>query len=331
VTPGAVPPRMTVIGYGPHEITEFTVDDVQRLAAARGTWPVLWVNVDGVAHAETVRALGEVFCLHGLALEDVMEVPQRARVESYPDHLFVLARMARLCPGLDLEQISIFVGSDYLLTFQERPGDPLDPVRERLRAGHVRIRGAGPDYLAYAVLDAIVDNYFPVLEHYAERLDALEDRIVSHPRRAEMAGLHRVKREMMALRRAIWPMREALGELARAPGQLIAPETLVYLRDCYGHAVQVLDLVESYRDVCASLTDLYLSTLSNRMNEIMKVLTVFASIFIPLGFITGIYGMNVYRDRWWWDTPFEIGILVTVAVLLLGFFWRKGWIGPDRS
>ncbi|HEU0055538.1 MAG TPA: magnesium/cobalt transporter CorA, partial [Longimicrobium sp.] len=331
VTPGAAPPRITVIGYGPHEIAEFTVDDLQQLAAARGTWPVLWVNVEGVAHAETVRALGEIFRLHGLALEDVMEVPQRARAESYPDHLFVLTRMARLRPHLDLEQISLFVGSDFLLSFQERPGDPLGPVRERLRAGHPRIRAAGTDYLAYALLDAIVDNFFPVLEKYADRLDALEDRIVARPRRAEMAELHRVKRELMALRRAAYPMREALGELASVPTALVSPDTLVYLRDCHGHAVQVLDLVETYRDVSSSLTDLYLSMLSNRMNEIMKVLTVFASIFIPLGFITGVYGMNVDRSRWWWDLPFELGLIFAVFVAIVAFFWRRGWIGPDRD
>ncbi|HYJ80372.1 MAG TPA: magnesium/cobalt transporter CorA [Longimicrobiaceae bacterium] len=301
------------------------------MRAMRGKWPVLWVNVDGVAHAGVVQAVGEVFGLHGLALEDVMHVEQRAKVDAYGDHLFVVLRMARLCPELDVEQIAIFLGPDYVLTFQERPGDPLEPVRDRLRAGQARLRGAGADYLAYTVIDAIVDHYFPVLEGYADRLDALEDETVESPSRATMARLHRTKREMMTLRRAIWPLRDALGTLLRNPGERFHPETLVYLRDCQDHAFQILDLVETYRELAASLTDLHLSAVSNRMNEVMKVLTIFASIFIPLGFVTGIYGMNVSHPEraWYWGWPFALGVMAVIAGGLLVYFWRRGWIAGD--
>ena len=326
--PGATPPRVTVLAYAPHELTEHTVDDLEMLAAMRGKWPVLWVNADGVTHAETVRRLGDLFRLHRLALEDVMQVPQRAKVDAYDGYLFVVLRMARRVPELDLEQIGVFVGPDFVLTFQERPGDPLDPVRERIRAGHARIRASGADYLAYAVLDAIVDHYFPVLEAYADELDALEDEIVERPHPSCMARLHRIKRDLMALRRAIWPLREALSRLVREPVPPVRDETVVYLRDCEDHAFQILDLVETYREVASSLTELYLSTVSTRTNDIMKVLTIFASIFIPLGFITGIYGMNVEHDRgWWWSLPFVMAEMGIAALLLLAYFWRKGWIG----
>ena len=326
--PDAAPPRVTVIAYGPHEITEHPVSDLEQLREMRGKWPVLWVNVDGVGHAPTLRAIGEVFCLHALALEDLTEVPQRAKVEHFSDHLFILARMARLLPKLDIEQISIFLGPDFVVTFQEREGDPLEPVRARLRAAHPRIRSAGPDYLAYALLDAIIDHFFPVLETYADRLDTLEDVLSEHPSRRAFSELHHLKRELMSLRRAIWPLRDALGELVREPGPLVAEGTGVYLRDCQDHVFQVMDLVETYRDVASSLTDLYLSTMGNRTNDIMKVLTIFASLFIPLGFITGIYGMNVEHPRaWWWDLSFSVWLMVAVAIALLAFFWRKGWIG----
>ncbi|HEX5726493.1 MAG TPA: magnesium/cobalt transporter CorA, partial [Longimicrobiaceae bacterium] len=306
--------------------------DLETLRQMRGKWPVLWVNVDGVGHPGTVQALGDIFALHRLGLEDVTDVPQRAKVAAYGDHLLIVARMARLIPELDLEQIGIFVGRDYVLTFQERPGDPLDPVRARIRAGHPRIRGSGPDYLAYAVIDAIVDHYFPVLESYADRLDALEEEIVGRPSRRSMNRLHHAKRELMSLRRAIWPLRDALAALVREPGELVTQPTLVYLRDCQEHAVQIVDLVETYRDLGSSLTDLYLSSVSHRMNEIMKVLTIFASIFIPLGFVTGIYGMNLVHPpvAWYWRWGFAFGVMGVVALGLLAFFWRQGWLGREK-
>ena len=326
--PGAAPPAVQVIAYGQHEFTESPVDDLDLLRQMRGKWPVLWVNVDGVAHAPTLARIGEIFGLHRLALEDLGDVRQRSKVESYEDHLFIITRMSRLTPELDMEQMAVFLGRDFVVTFQERPGDVLDPLRQRIRNNRGRIRQSGPDYLAYSVVDTIVDHYFPVAEAYADRLDELEEEIVRHPSRDTMARLHAVKRELMSLRRAVWPMRDALNALVREPGPLVAPGTVVYFRDTADHCFQVLDLVETYRDLGSSLTDLYLSTVSNRMNEIMKVLTVFAAIFIPLGFITGIYGMDVEHPRrvWWWDLPFVLTLMGVTALALLWWFGRKGWL-----
>ena len=329
--PGALPPTVTVMAYGPHEVTEAPVEDFELLRQMRGKWPVVWVNVNGVAHAPTLQKIGDIFGLHRLALEDLGDVRQRAKVESYgDDHVFFVVRMARLTPGLDLEQVGVFLGADFVVTFQERPGDVLDPLRQRIRGTRGRLRQSGPDYLAYSVIDAIVDHYFPVAEAYADRLDALEEEIVHRPSRDAMTRLHAVKRELMSLRRAVWPMRDALNYVVREPGPLVTPASVVYFRDTADHCFQVLDLVETYRDLGSSLTDLYLSTVSNRMNEIMKVLTVFAAIFIPLGFITGVYGMDVDHPRaWWWTLPFVFGLMGGTALVLLLWFGRKGWLGGD--
>jgi magnesium transporter len=320
------------MAYGPYEITEFDADDVEALGRLRGRYPVLWVNVEGVRHAQTVARIGEAFRLHRLAVEDVGQIGQQTKSEVFDDHLFLVARMVRLCPGLDLEQVSIFVGTDFVVSFQERPGDPLDPVRARIRGARGRIRGAGPDYLAYAILDAVVDHCFPVVEAYAERLDLLEDEILAHPDRRAMNQLHAVRRDLVALRRAMWPLRDALGALVREPpAGLVEPGTVVYLRDVQDHTVQILDLVEGCRDLGASLTDLYLSNVGNRTNEIMKVLTVFAAIFIPLGFITGLYGMNVADSpAWLRSLSVAEAAMAAVTLGLLAFFWRRGYLrrGP---
>lgn len=330
--PGATPPTMTAMAYGPHELTEWAVDDFEVLRSMRGNWPVVWLNVNGVSHAPTLSTIGEMFGLHRLALEDLGDVRQRAKVEAYGDEtMFVLVRMARLAPELDLEQVGVFVGRDFVVTFQERPGDVLDPLRQRIRGSRGRVRQSGPDYLAYAVIDTIVDHYFPVAEAYADRLDALEEEIVHRPSRDAMTRLHAIKRELMLLRRAVWPMRDALNHIVREPGPLITQQSLVYFRDTADHCFQVMDLVETYRDLGSSLTDLYLSNVSNRMNEIMKVLTVFAAIFIPLGFITGIYGMDVDPPvrPWWWNLPFAFTLMGVTALLLLAWFARKGWLSGD--
>jgi magnesium transporter len=309
------------------------VDELGLLERMRGNWPVLWVNVDGVAHAPTIAEVGRIFGLHRLALEDLGDVQQRPKAEVYDDeHLFITARMARMTPALDLEQMGIFLGSDFVITFQERPGDPLDPVRQRIRQNRGRIRRSGPDYLAYAVLDAIVDNYFPVAEAYADMLDALEEEVLGTPTRATMGRLHGTRRELMSLRRAVWPMRDAITVLGRDQVPLFTPETLVYLRDTQDHCIQVMDLLESYRELGSSLTDLYLSSVSNRMNEIMKVLTIFAAVFIPLSFISGIFGMNVDHPDpvWWWNLPFAAGVMAGTAALVLLWVASRGWIGGGR-
>jgi magnesium transporter len=302
---------------------------------------VHWINVDGLGDEATLRQLGEIFHLHRLALEDVVNTGQRSKVEHYADHLYIVAHQVHAEGGLTSEQVSMFVGSNFVLTFQEYAGDLFDPVRVRIREGRGRMRHAGPGYLAYALLDAIVDFYFPVLERYGEQLERLEDEVINRPSQKSIARIHAVKRELLTLRRSVWPMRDALHGLLRDENPLIQAEDRLYLQDCYDHALRVLEMIESFREVTSSLLDVYLSSQGNRMNEIMKVLTMFASIFIPLSFIAGLYGMNFDTSLSRWNMPelgwpygyvFALGLMATVAFGLLGYFARKGWIGarePD--
>jgi magnesium transporter len=237
------------------------------------------------------------------------------------------------------EQFSLFLGKGFVLTFQEgRPGDCFDPVREQIRKGVGRLREAGPDHLAYALLDAVIDAYFPVLEAYGESLEDLEEDLLWDPRRQSVIQIHAIKRDLLTLRRAIWPLRDVIGLLLREEPAFILPETHPYLRDCYDHIVQIIDLVETYRELTSSMMDVYLSSVSNRMNEIMKVLTVISTIFIPLSFIAGVYGMNFNPQasplnmpelNWAWGYPLCLGLMGCVAGALVVYFWRRGWLSGD--
>jgi magnesium transporter len=245
-------------------------------------------------------------------------------------------RMLTAAERLEAEQLSLFLGDRFVVTFQEgKPGDSLEPVRKRLRESAGKLRTLGADYLAYALIDAVIDGYFPVLEEYGERLETLEDEILDKPGAGTIARLHGIKRDLLEVRRAVWPLREALAALDRDPGELVTAETRVFLRDCYDHVVRVMDLVETYRELCADLMDVYLSSVSNRLNEVMRVLTVFSAIFIPLTFIAGVYGMNFHTDAspwnmpelaWKWGYPFCLGLMLATAGGLLVFFARKGWL-----
>ena len=337
VDPASPAPIISVIAYGPDGLVEQQVDDVQQLRQFVQRWPVTWVNVDGLGDEKVIRELGEIFGLHQLALEDVINVHQRAKVEEYGEHLFIVVRMVELCERLQTEQVSIFLGQNFVLTFQERPGrDSIEPVRDRLRRNRGRIRSLGADYLVYNLIDAVIDGYFPVLEKYGERLDALEDEVTENIDRSTTARIHEIKSDLLVIRRAIWPHREAISMLVRDANPLIQPETRVYLRDCYDHTVQLIDLVETYRELGADLRDVYLSSISNRMNEIMKVLTVISTIFIPLNFIAGVYGMNFNTEKspwnmpelnWYYGYPFALGVMLAVTCVMLYFFAKKGWLG----
>lgn len=335
VDPQSPRPAIRAIAYGPDRFQEQTIDSPAKIGELLAHWPVTWVNVEGLGDAATIKELGALFNLHPLALEDVVNVHQRAKMEQYGDHLFIVARMARLADRLDTEQVSLFVGRNFVLTFLEDPGDSFDPVRLRLRGCIGRLRSAGTAFLTYSLLDAVVDAYFPVIELYGDRLDALEDVVVGRPEKNVISKIHDAKRDLRTLRRAIWPLREAINALGRDAVSLIDDETRIYLRDCYDHTVQIIDLVETYREVGSDLTDLYLSSLSNRMNEVMKVLTVISTIFMPLGFIAGVYGMNFDPDssswnmpelRSHWGYPFALGLMAAVAAAMLFFFYRQGWL-----
>jgi magnesium transporter len=340
VDPQAPAPAVRIIAYGPDAITEDAVQNLQSIRSAIGKWPVVWVNVDGLGDARVVAELGQIFNIHRLALEDVVNVHQRAKVELYRGHYFVVARMAEVREKLETEQLSLFLGKNFVLTFQESAGDCFDPVRNRIREQGGRIRHQGADYLAYALLDAIVDNYFPVLEKYGEQIEALEDDLVLHAHSRMVSQIHEAKRDLLALRRAVWPLREALSSLLREPTTFITEETRIYLRDCYDHTVQIMDLLENYREIASSLMEVHLSSVSNRLNEIMKVLTIFTTLFIPLNFIAGVYGMNFNSQTspwnmpeldWYWGYPFAIVLMIAATALMLLYFRRKGWIWTEAA
>lgn len=328
---------VSVLSFGPDGCHEQPIHDVAEIRTLLERWPLTWVNVDGVGDAGLVQEIGGLFGFHRLALEDVVHVHQRAKAERYGDALFVVAQMPVAERTWDTEQISIFVGRNFVVSFQERPGgDCLEMVRNRIRSGMGRVKSAQPGHLLYGLLDTIIDNYFPLIEECGERLDVLEERVLGRPERGVMEQIMDVKRDLRMVRRAVWPLRDALNTLLREESPLIGDETRVYLRDCHDHTIQILDLLENYRELAAGLTDVYLSNVSNSTNEIMKVLTIISTVFIPLTFIVGVYGMNFDRDASPWNMP-ELGWplgypLVWLAMILIAagqfvFFWRRGWIG----
>jgi magnesium transporter len=330
VDPEAPRSQVRLVAYGPEQFTELEVKDLHAIRDRLDRFPVTWVNVDGLGDASAIEKLGEIFGLHHLALEDVVNTPQRPKVDPYPDHRFVVVQMPQPGDRLDLEQLSLFLGPKFLLTFQERAGgDCLNPVRERLRQGRARIRSGGPDYLAYAVLDAVVDAYFPLLEELGDQLEVLETKIIDRPDRDAIAKLHQVKRDLLAFRRAIWPLREVIGTLSREETPLIAESTRLYLRDCQDHTIQLVEVIETLRDTSSGLIDLYLSSVSNRLNEVMKFLTIVGTIFMPLTFIAGVYGMNF---QFMPEIPHPYGypavlvLMALIGAMMLLYFRRKKWI-----
>lgn len=338
VDPQSIPTTISLIAFDAERIVEEIDVAIDALAGHRGGLPVTWIDVRGLGDLEAIRRLGEMFSLHQLAMEDVLNLHQRSKVEEYDDYLFVVTRMPTEQPEADTEQISMFLGRGFILTFQERPGDVFDPIRHRIRNQKARIRTSGADYLAYALIDAVIDNYFPILERRGEALERLEDEVVAKAEPALVAEIHDMKRDLLELRRAIWPQREMLNSLIRSESDLVTDTTKLYLRDCYDHTIQLMDMVETDREIALGLVDVYLSSLSNRMNEIMKVLTIFATVFMPLSFIASFYGMNFSQDaspwnmpelRWYYGYPAVIAAMAAVATALIVYFRRRKWIGGD--
>lgn len=339
VDPAAPKPVIRAIAYGPDQFIDQPIRKPEQIREYLQAYPVTWVNVDGLGDAEVIKQLGEVFKLHRLALEDVVHVHQRAKVDEFDNYLFIVARMIdRSADRIGTEQLSMFLGKNFVLTFQERAGDCLDAIRQRAKDKRGRVRDSGPDYLAYSILDAVVDEYFPILEADGDRLEHLEDAVLADPGPAVAAQVHQIKRELLVLRRGIWPLREAIGALLRGSSPLISAETRLYVRDCHDHTFQVLDLVEVYRELSSGLIEMYMTSVSYRMNEIMKVLTIIATIFIPLTFIVGIYGMNFDPETSPWNLPelrsrygypIVMGLMALIAGVMLLYFWRKGWLGSQ--
>ncbi len=325
----ARPTSVHVLAYGPEGFDERDFTDPAELKAYLADWAVAWVNVDGLGNGEMLREIGAAFDLHPLALEDVTHVPQRPKAEIYGQTLFLIAHMVTATPHLETEQLSLFVTDGVVVTFQERHGDCLDPVRERIRQGVGRVRGAGADYLAYALLDTVLDHYFPVLETYGETMAALEDAVLESADVPIVSRIRRIKRDLLALRRIAWPQRDAVAVLLRGETPQIAPDTVPYLRDCADHVTRVIDVLETHRELASDLMSIHMSVVSNQMNAVMKTLTVMAAIFIPLTFLAGIYGMNFEKMpelKWPWGYPAVLGIMLAVAAGMLLYFRRKRWL-----
>jgi len=299
---------------------------------------VSWLDVRGLGSANVLTDLAHTFTLHPLLLEDVVNVPHRPKLDFYPDHLLIVMQMVHpksTGSGVAGEQVSFVLGQGFLITFQEDPRwDSFEPVRDRIRRSAGIIRHQGADYLAYALIDTIVDSFFPLLEDIGDQLEDLEDEVVINPSRSTVAKIYRLRRGLTKLRRHIWPQRSVINSLIRDGGDLVSPEVRVYLQDCYDHLVQAVDIVETYREMAASLMDVYLSSVSNRMNEVMKLLTVVSSIFIPLTFIAGVYGMNFTHMpelQWTWGYAACLGTMATMAIALGLLFWRQGWFDRVSS
>jgi magnesium transporter len=334
--PGAHPTILRLVGYDTSQLVEHESREVADIEARAKGLANVWVDVEGLGDLATIQAVGQRYGLHPLTLEDIVQCIQRPKVESYPDYLFIVLRLPHFEGGLITEQLAMVLGEGFLVTFRERPSDCFKAVRRRLLHSHSRMRGKNVDYLAYALIDASIDNYFPILERYGELIDQLEEEVVERSTDGLVSQIHDLRRAVMELRRAVWPLREMLNMLMREGTPYVQPDTRMFLRDCSDHVSQLLDMIEIDREVTSTLLDLHLSSLSARMNEIMKVLTIIATIFIPLGFFAGIYGMNFDPQvspfnmpelRWYYGYPLALLVMATVAFGMLGYFWRKGWIG----
>jgi magnesium transporter len=324
--------RITVIDYDPESVYEKEVASVEECFRFRETSSVTWINIDGIHDASVIEKLGTHFGLHPLILEDIMNTSQRPKLEDMGDYVYVVLKMIEFVPketDVSIEQMSVIFGKNFVLSFQERPGDTFDPVRERIRKGKGRIRKMGPDYLAYALMDSVVDDYFVVLENLGEQIEDLEEELVTDPRKETLHRIHGLKRQMIFLRKSVWPLREVVSRMERAESPLVRKATGIFLRDVYDHTIQVIDNIETFRDMLSGMLDMYLSSISNRMNEVMKFLTIIGTIFIPLTFLAGVYGMNFkFMPELEWKVGYFIvwGVMIAAAVSLIAYFRRKKWL-----
>ena len=330
--------EISIIDYKETSFQERQTSNVEDCFPYKDSQTISWMNISGIHDVALIEKLGQHFSLPPLVLEDLVNTGHRPKMEEADEFIFVMLKMLYLAPenhDVRSEHVSLVFGRNYVISFQEKPGDVFDMVRERIRKTVPRVRFMGADYLAYALIDAIVDHYFVVLESIGDRVEALEEELVSEPVSQHLETIHSLKRELITIRRAVWPLREVIGGLDRSESPLFHDYTRAYLRDLYEHTIQVIDTVETYRDMVSGLLDIYLSSISNRMNEVMKVLTIIATIFIPLGFLAGVYGMNFDTSASPFNLP-ELGFaygypLFWLAVLIVagGLFWffrRKRWL-----
>jgi magnesium transporter len=324
--------KFFLIHYDQEQLQEKQLATIDESFPYKDTPPVTWINIDGLHEINIIEKIGHHFNIHPLTLEDIVNTGQRPKAEDYDDYIFIVFKMLfydDVNTHITSEQVSLIFGAHYLISFQEKEGDVFNFVRERIRKAKGRIRKSGPDYLTYALIDATVDHYFFILEKVGEKLEQIEEELLENPKPQTLESIHSLKREMIYFRKQVWPIRELLNHLMHEESQLVQESSHIFFRDIYDHTIQVIDTIESMRDVLTGMLDLYLSTLSNKMNEVMKVLTIMATIFIPLTFVAGIYGMNfkfMPELEWKWSYPVLWGVLVAIFILLLFWFKRKRWL-----
>ncbi|MHC4396781.1 MAG: magnesium/cobalt transporter CorA [Planctomycetota bacterium] len=324
--------RITLIDYNEQNFQERVVEKVEECFPFKGMPTVTWINIDGLHSIETTEKIGKHFELHSLILEDILNTGQRPKCEDYEKCLFMVLKMLTYnneSNYIQSEQVSLVLGQNFVISFQEAVGDVFEQIRDRIRNAKGRIRKMPADYLAYTLIDAIVDNYFLILEKMGEQIESMEEELIAKPSDKTVRKIHALKRELIFLRKSVWPLRELISSLEKTESSLITSSTKPYLRDVYDHTIQVIDTVESFRDMVSGMLDIYLSSISNRMNAVMKVLTIIATIFIPLTFIAGIYGMNFkYMPEldWKWAYPAVWLIMAIVVIVMLIYFKRKKWL-----
>lgn len=322
---------ITLVRYDETRFEERDVAHIADCPLPADDARITWINVVGLHEPAVLEELGDHFGFHPLVLEDILNTEQRPKMEDYGDYVFIVLKMFNHNQRGEIgaEQVSLILGPHYVVSFQERPADDFLPVRERLRNSVGRLRRLGPDYLAYTLVDAIVDSYFVMLEEIGDKIETLEEALVADPATATLQQIHHLKRTMLLLHKSVWPLREVIGGLERGETSLIHDSTQVYLRDVYDHTIQAMDAIETFRDMLSGMLDIYLSSISNTMNAVMKVLTIIGTIFIPLTFLAGVYGMNfLYMPelKLRWTYPLLWGVMLAIAATMLIFFRRKRWL-----
>ena len=323
--------KITIIDYDEEQFAEKEVEKVEDCFPFKDKPSVTWINIDGVHQIDMIETIGKHFGLHPLVLEDIVNTRQRPKMEDFGDYIFVVLKMIYFDEKenvIKAEQVSLITGPNFVISFQEREGDVFNAIRDRLRGSKGRIRKMGADYLAYALMDSVVDNYFVILETVGEKLEDMEEELMTNPTPETVHVIHNLKRDLILLRKAVWPLREILSGLERGESTLIHKSTRIYLRNVYDHTIQVIDAIETSRDMLSGMLDIYLSSVSNRMNEVMKVLTIIATIFIPLTFVAGLYGMNFqYMPElgWRWGYFAVLLVMVVIGIFMVAYFKRKKW------